>query len=184
MRRYMAVAAAVLASGLAGCGGGADRIFIPVPDESEEAVLVDFTGGDITEPSAFDLISRTAVRTDQFEGWDFVLDFFPDGSAALWPRGGLVDDRSDSGLRLLDTTYDGLEEAPEGGYETLLPVFIRPGDVMAVRSRRDPAFGNVRCRRFAKVEILEIDAVGNTATFRYLVNPNCERRTLVPGAEE
>ena len=80
--------------------------------------------------------------------------------------------------------FDALREAPESGYTNLEAVPVAVGDVFAVRSRRDPAFGNVRCRRFAKMEILAIDMGEGTVTFRHLRNPNCEKRTLVPGAEE
>ena len=97
---------------------------------------------------------------------------------------GKVEEDSDSGLQLVGQTFDGLESAPEGGYEQVEPVPIQVGDVLAMRSRRDPAFGNVRCRRFAKMEVLELDGTEGTMSFRFLVNPNCEKRTLVPGAEE
>ena len=63
-----------------------------------------------------------------------------------------------------------------------VPVSV--GDVFAARSRRDPAFGSVRCRHFAKIEVLGIDPDEGTVSLLHLVNPNCEKRTLVPGAVE
>ena len=184
LKRYMMGAVAVAAVGLAGCGETIDQILIPVPDETLDATLVDFSGGSVTEPSAFDVISGEGVRTDQLEGWDFVLDMPPEGGTSLWPRSTLVDQDSDSGLQHVATTFEGLTEAPESGYVTSESLTIQVGDVLAMRSRRDPIFGNVRCRRFGKMEVLEIDAAAGTMSFRFLVNPNCEKRTLEPGAEE
>ena len=184
LKRYMMAAAAVATVGLVGCGEQIDQILIPIPDETLDETLVDFSGGSITEPSAFDVIAGQGVRTDQLEGWDFVLDMPSEGGTLLWPRSALTDDDADSGLQHVPTTFEGLEEAPESGYVLTEAVAIQVGDVLAVRSRRDPVFGNVRCRRFAKIEVLEIDGSVGTMSFRFLVNPNCEKRKLVLGAEE
>ena len=184
LKRYMMVAAALAVFGMVGCGDQAERILIPVPDESEEATLVDFSGGSITEPSAFDLLAKAAVRTDQFPGWDFLLEFRPDGSPVLWPRSAIIEEDADSGLQPVAKTFEGLTDAPEDGYIQLESVAIQVGDVLAVRSRWNPAYGTVRCRLFAKIEILAIDPGESEMTFRFLVNPNCEKRTLEAGAEE
>ena len=183
-RRYMAAMAAASVLLISGCGESLDQILIPIPDESEQATLVDFSGGDLTQPSAFDILSEDVVRTDQSAGWDFVLELLPDDTPVLWPRSGLVEDDSDSGIYMSSNTFDGLTEAPETGYVQTEFVIVQEGDVLAVRSRRDPVFGNIRCRRFAKIEILAVDSAEGTATFRFLVNPNCEKRKLVAGADE
>jgi hypothetical protein len=184
MTRYIPVATLVLLAGLAACGGSTDPVLIPVPDEPRESMLVDVTTGEIFDPSAFDIITGDAVRTDQFSGWDLVFQIAEDGSTLLWPRGAIVEDEEDSGLRKLAVTFDQLREAPESGYVLLDSVHVAVGDVFAARSRRDPAFGSVRCRRFAKIEVLGIDRDEGTVSLLHLVNPNCEKRTLVPGAEE
>lgn len=184
LNRYMTVAAAVTMLGLVACGDEAERILVPVPDESREATLVDISGGPITQPSAFDVLIEDVVRTDQTPGWDFVLEYYPDGKAVLWPRNAIVEEDGDSGLQLVAETFDGLTAAPENGYVQTKRVPINVGDVLAVRSRRDPLYGSVRCRRFAKIEVLTMDTAEGSMTFRHLVNPNCEKRSLVPGAEE
>lgn len=184
LKRYIGVAAAVSAIGLGACGGSEDLLLIPVPDESLESTLADFSGGGLSDPSAFDVISGDAVRTDLFPGWDFLFEVRPDGNPVLWPRSAIAEEDSDAGLQLVGQTFDGLTSAPEDGYVLLEPVAIDSGDVLAVRSRRDPAFGSVRCRRFGKLEVMALEEAEGTMTFRFLVNPNCEKRTLVPGAEE
>lgn len=183
--RYFPAVAVVLIAGLTACGSGVEPVLIPVPDEPNESTLVDLNTGAIADPSAFDVITGTAVRTDQFSGWDFVFEIAEDdGSRLLWPRSAIIEEDEDSGLLLSSRSFDDLVEAPENGYVQFDSVPLAVGDVFAARSRRDPAFGTLRCRRFAKMEVLGIDAEAGTVTLRSLTNPNCEKRTLVPGAEE
>ncbi|MBT8478484.1 MAG: hypothetical protein KJO06_06175 [Gemmatimonadetes bacterium] len=182
--RYIPVAVLAAIVALTGCGSGTEPILIPIPDETREAVMVDVTTGSIGDPSAFDIITGESVRTDQFSGWDFVFQIAEDGSALWWPRSAIIEEDEDSGLLLVSRGFDDLLEAPEDGYVQLESVPVAVGDVFAARSRRDPALGNLRCRRYAKVEILDVDTVERTVSFRHLVNPNCEQRKLVPGAED
>jgi hypothetical protein len=169
---------------LAACGNSTEPIYIPVPDETGESVLFDVVTGNVLDPAAFDVITSSAVRTDQFSGWDFLFQIAEDGSTLLWPRAAIVDEVEDAGLRAMSTTFEALREAPTGGYVTGDSIPVSVGDVFAVRSRRDPAYGSIRCRRFAKIEVLALDPAAGTVTFQHLVNPNCEQRTLVPGATE
>jgi len=182
--RYISAAAFLLIAGFAGCGGSTQPILIPVPDEPLESVLVDFGSGAITDPSALDVITGTAVRTDQFSGWDLIFEVAEDGTELWWPRGAITELGEDSGIQLVSRSFEDLREAPETGYVQLEPVPLAVGDVFAARSRRDPALGSIRCRRFAKIEVLAIDSEAGTVSLRHLTNPNCEKRTLVPGAEE
>jgi hypothetical protein len=39
----------------------------------------------------------------------------------------------------------------------------------------------VRCLRYGKFEVLEIDVTAGTAQLLHLVNPNCEQTGLIPG---
>lgn len=186
VRRYVSGAILVGLVSLAACGDPLEPVLIPVPDEPRTVDLVPFSGGALTESSAFDVITATGVRTDQLGGWDFVFDVLPAGTATLWPRGSVVSDEDpmDAGLRVLDVEFDAVREAPESGYTKIDPVPISVGDVIAVQSRRDPSYGSIRCRRYGKIEIMALDTSAGTLTFRHLVNPNCEKRNLVPGAEE
>ena len=182
--RYISGAWVVLIAGLTACGGSTDPILIPVPDEPREAILVDVSTGEISDPSAFDIFSGDAVRTDQFSGWDFLFQVAEDGTKLLWPRSAVIEENEDSGLFRVSVTFEQLTQAPEAGYVRLDSVPVAVGDVFAARSRRNPAFGSIRCRQFAKIEVLEIDPDAGTVSLLHLVNPNCEKRTLVPGAEE
>jgi len=184
LNRYMGVAMAVTLFGLTACSNSLEPTLIPIPDEPGEATLVDVSAGAVADPSAFDVITGGSVRTDQFSGWDFLFQVQEDGSTVLWPRGAITGEDLDAGLQKVLQTFDALREAPENGYTNLDSLQVAMGDVFAVQSRRDPAFGNLRCRRFAKVEIQAIDPMEGTISFIHLVNPNCEKRKLVPGAED
>lgn len=169
---------------LLGCGDSFDPVVLPVPETPEEETLADFVAGDPQDPPAFDLITAIPVRVDLSPAWDFLFAIGQDGSPELRPRGMVTGVDSDAGLQPASAAFEAIEEAPQEGYERRSAVLVAEGDVLFAVSRRDPSFVSLRCRRFAKLEILGIDLEARTLTFRHLINPNCERRTLVPGAQE
>ncbi|MFQ5889269.1 MAG: hypothetical protein ACE5JR_04355 [Gemmatimonadota bacterium] len=169
--------------GALGCGRDFSPVLVALPEEPEEATLTDFLTGDLGDPAAFDLVIGESVRTDLVLGWDFVF-FLPSGGVPEFRlRGQILNEDSDAGLRRASRSFDAIQEAPDSGYVRDRTVPIAVGDVFFAVSRRDPTFGSLRCRHFAKLEILALDAAESTVTFRHLINPNCEQRSLVPGAE-
>ena len=177
--RIQILAAGLAAAWLPGCGD--TPIGVPVPDEPSEARIADFRNAPIVEPSAFSWILLTEVRTDQVSRWDFIFAVADDGTAELFPRAAVLDEPAalSSGLRVVNSSFEGLTEAPDSGYVTDEPVPIRVGDVLAAVS--EPECGAFNFRRFGKMEILEIEPVRRTLAFKYLANPNCENRSLIPG---
>ncbi len=178
--RALAACAAIC---IAACGDPLEPVLQPLPDEPDEATLTDFRLGPLQSPAAFDLISQTNVRTDQSFGWDFLYEIDAGGEPVLRPRGEVTDLPSDAGLQTMSSSFDELTSAPSEGYVTDAPLPVAVGDVLTIVSRRDPSFGTIRCRRFAKIEILSIDLSALTLKFRHLVNPNCERLELTPGSD-
>lgn len=146
-----------------------------VPEEPSEVTVFDFSSSSVRDPSAFDIVSAQTVRIDQSAGWDFLFAVGDDGTPELRPRSQVTDSETDSGLQVSETGFEALGEAPEGGYTTASAVAVEEGDVLAGRSRQAP------CRQFMKMEVLSVSIAEGTLTFRHLVNPNCERRNLVPG---
>lgn len=173
----------LLALGLAGLSFACDDPFAgllqPVPEVPGEASLTDLRTGALEDPSAFDLLIETPVRPDLTGAWDFLYRI-ESGQPQLVPFNALADSASDAGLQPVTDSFEGVRTAPSSGYVQEEPVAIAEGDVLVARSRRDPN-QFFTCRRFAKIEILDIDAAGARVTFRYLVNPNCDDRVLVPG---
>ena len=170
----------LLAVGALGCGNPFEAFLRPVPEIPTEATLFDFRTGDVRDQVAFDAILRVTARVDQTNQWDFLLFITETGVAQLRPFGAVATFETDAGLQRVDTSFEGLRSAPVDGYLQGDPVEVEVGDVLAVQTRRDPSIRS-RCRRYAKIEILEIDPLAATLTFQHLANPNCEDRVLVPG---
>jgi hypothetical protein len=169
-----------MTSALAACDDPFEALLLDVPDSPVEISLVDFLTGPLQQPSAFDVIFSRAARVDQTNQWDFLYFVTPEGTHQLVPFGALADSLTDSGLQQVSESFEGLGEAPAEDYTIDAPVPISEGNVLAVRSRADPN-SFIVCRRYAKIEILEIDAAENRLTFRALANPNCEDFVLIPG---
>ncbi|HKK26965.1 MAG TPA: hypothetical protein VKB18_02685 [Gemmatimonadota bacterium] len=179
-RTVRALAALLLGAAAWACGSTFGLNRVPVPDNPTEATLSDFRTSDVRDASAFNVLTGRTVRTDLSASWDFLYYVLPDGTAQLRPRDMVLGGSSASGLRHSDQTFDGITDAPDGGYTTDQPVVIAQGDVLTGVSRSDPGY-STRCRHFFKMEVESIDAAAGTVTFRILINPNCEQRILVPG---
>ena len=173
----------IAAVALAACGDPYEPTLTPNPSSPTEVTLYDFLAGALQDPSAFDLVLRQPVRTDRTYGWDFVFFIDPEAGPSVRTRGGFLDEPDEAGVQVVEQGFDELASAPEDGYAQEEAVGIGPGDVFVARSRKDPAYGSIRCRYFGKFEVLEIDAGENRITVRHLINPNCERRELEPGEE-
>ena len=184
MRRTLMLgtcAVALAASMAAACGDSTEPIKIPLPEDPTEVMLSDLVTGSLLDPSGFDMVSRTIVRTDQVSGWDFVFFVDPQQGASLRTRGSyLQEEDSEPGVQVVTESFEDLTTAPEDGYEVLDPVRISTGDVFAARSRYDPALGGLRCRYYGKFEVEAIDEVAGSMTMIHLINPNCEDRNLDP----
>lgn len=172
--------AIALTIALFACDDPFEALLQPVPEEPSEASLTDLRTGRLQDPPAFDLLFRTPVRIDLTNQWDFLYRVTAAGEAQLLPFGALADSASEAGLRSMPDAFDGVRTAPVDGYVQRDPVPVAEGDVLVARTRRDPQ-RLFSCRRYAKLQILEIDQAAGRITFQYLVNPNCEDRVLVPG---
>lgn len=163
------------------CGSPFEGLLLPVPLVPTEATLTDFRTGPLHEPSAYDLIREVTSRVDQGPNWDFLFELDEAGEPLLSPFGAVTGEPSDAGLQRTPLSFEEIVEAPREGYATHASIAVTEGDVLFAVSRRDPALGGIRCRRFAKLRILAIDAEAGTLTFEQLTNPNCEVTGLVPG---
>lgn len=162
---------------LAGCEDPLAPTLAPVPEEPSQTVLHDFRTAELRQASAFDVIDRRSVRTDQTSRWDFVAER-QDGTFLFRPRSLVLDVSSTAGLQEISSSFEDLSMAPESGYTTDDPVPVEEGAVYAARSRQESA----GCLRFLKLEVLAVDDATGSIEIRYLGNPNCGRRTLVAGA--
>jgi hypothetical protein len=161
---------------LTGCSDTLGTTLIPNPMEPVEISLFDFNDGSLIDPSAYDLLNDVAVRTDQVANWDFLFVLAPGGTATLEPRSAVTGEESDAALQLSTDSFNGITEAPLTGYSTGA-LTVQEGDILFGVSRRNPVF-SVRCRLFAKFEILSIDLAALEMRLRLVRNPNCEQTDL------
>lgn len=172
-RRAVLLAAAAV---LAACGDPFDPILTPVPPAAD-VELVDFVGGDLVDPAAFDMLSRSPVRTDQTNGWDFLFIVDETDGPQLIPRGALLDIETEAGLQVEDEPFDGIDDVPDDDYVTDGPVPIEVGTVLAMISRTNPTF-SIRCRLYGKAVVTAIDGSPARLSMTVVVNPNCEERDV------
>ena len=178
-RRLALFVVGILAVAQTACDDPFGAFLLNVPLNPSEVTLFDFLTGRLQDPPAFDLVFERPVRVDQTRNWDFLFQV-SDGVPEFAPFTAATDSVTDAGLLQTTNSFEGVLEAPESGYTLNDPVPIQVGDVLIGRSRIDPT-QFLACSRYAKLEILEIDLVANSVTFRVLSNPNCGDTVLEPG---
>lgn len=139
------------------------------------------TGTPVGTPSGYnieDSSSDARVRTDTTPIFDFLFDIKGD-TAKLFPPGALPGLARTSALQYA-SSFDGTTTAPSPGWNDSTALNIDSGTVVLVRSRQvSCAVGTVF--QYAKLQILSIDTIARTTTFKILTNRNCGYRDLTPG---
>lgn len=136
-------------------------------------------------PAAFDFISRSRVVVDRPMSSDpYVFDMAVSeegGEMVLLPAGVFQTFGVDPGIAIdsSGTTFDELAEAPREGYITDVAVPVRTDVVYTVRTRQDGG----GCRRYGKLEVLEVEPEG-ILHFRAVRNNLCNDRELIPPEDE
>lgn len=141
------------------------------------------TGTPLANPSAYDVLQQTVVRTDRTSVFDFAFDIqvdsLADTSALFLPRGALGLS-VDGGLQVSQQPYDSITQAPNGGYQDSLPVKLAVGTVVLAASRSETCNFGFVYPLYAKMRITAIDPVARSVTFDILIDPNCGYRSLKP----
>src|SRR5688500_17307278 len=136
----------------------------------------------IGRPSAFDFVPQplfgipAAVENPSATGrWD--VEVVDQGSPlAFLPAGGFAGLNSRAAIAEISgaTTLEELREAPgdTAQFKTTV-VAAQVGKIYVVRTRReDCGFGSTGVR-YAKLEVLEVNAPAGTLRFRTIINPYC-----------
>jgi hypothetical protein len=176
-----AALAAAWALGLVACG--ADLTLPPATRETVEdtVVLYALTGTPVNTPSAYNLLSRRAERTDRTNDFDFAIDFaVSDTVLQFLPRGALGFP-PDGGLQVTNVQFDSLLLAPEGGYQSEEPLVADSGAVLVAASRRQVCNFGITRPYYAKLTVEAVDRVQRSVTLRLRIDPNCGYRGLGPG---
>jgi hypothetical protein len=142
----------------------------------------------IGRPSAYDFVQHRLRQVESVGAtglWDVALRH--EGTQlVLVPAGGFEGQTSRAGLALMpNTTFEQLAEAPgDTAAFTRTPAFVQPGQVYAVRTRREACNQFSAGVRYGKIKILAVDPTAGTLTFESLVNPFCNDRSLIPDEPE
>jgi hypothetical protein len=175
--------ALICAAIAAACGGSGD-----LPDPTDANVIDTTTvwaldGTALTDPSGFSVPDRIAVRTDQSAAFDFAFNIDNSGKPVFLPIDllglGSVSG-TNPGLLLTPIPFDSVRTAVTGdAYVTDDTVNVAEGNTFYARSRI--VCSTLAVPMYGKIEILSIDPVARSVTFRYLVDNNCGYQGLEPG---
>jgi hypothetical protein len=153
-----------------------------LPNAERTDTLWSLVGTPVSTPSGYSVEGSRRVRTDLFTDFDFAYNVEADGRHVFLPQAALGIDTANAvkpGFRRMTETFDEITLAPSGGYTTDSLVVIAVGERYVIR-------GRVTCTtlglpKYAKMEILQIDEVARTVSFRVLTDDNCGFRSLEPG---
>lgn len=177
----VAIAAALLMGGTA-CGG--DPFSFNWNDAPDTVLLYSLARPELNLVSGYNFFQGVPVQLEApaaTGSWDAAVDT-RGGEIVLLPPGafGVV-----STARISTIEGVGIDDVTSAPSDTLLyvadePVPMRHGNVYVIKTNRAQGSFGTRCVYHAKLEPVDIDAAGGTFRFRYVVNPICNSRDLVP----
>ena len=176
-------AALVVGSVLAGCG---DDFLTPDWDDTPDTLrLFSLALPDLNLPAAVNFHQRTLVRieTPTASGqWDLALDTRDGELVFLVPLALNIDSRARIEPRP-GAVFEDVAEAPRDTLDYADPETAVPVDtetVYVVRTGESIGSFRRRCVYFAKLQPIEVDAVNETVTFKFIDNPICNDPRLIP----
>jgi hypothetical protein len=146
----------------------------------------------VGRPSAFDFINGFVVAIDaspvncqQSPCIPFDLVLSEQAGALVLLPSGIVEGRSTrAGIALAPAgqTFETLAEAPRdtAQYRHATPTPVQVGQLYIVRSRTSNCSAISSGFRYGKLEALSLDPARGIASFRFVRNPFCDDRALIP----
>jgi len=178
-RLLLTFALAVVMTIASGCGE--DFVLPPaqVLNRVDTIVLYAFDGTPLSQPSAYNLVFASEVRTDRSADFDFAVNISGD-STLLFPTGALGFTDQSGWVRVADA-FDEVRLAPSVEYVATEAAALHPGDVLVLRSRFVSCFGSA-LPVYGKISVLTTSVTDRSVTLQLLVDRNCGYRGLEPGA--
>ncbi len=178
----LAAAAALLPIAASACGD--DPFSFDWDHVPDTVVLYSMAREEPNLPTGFSFFTGAVVRIEAPNAvgtWDVALDT-RDGGLVLLPPGALGVESRARIAALEGLALEDLREAPSDTsvYEATEPVPVTPGTIYVVRTHQRLGSFGTRCVYYAKAEAVDIDVEGGRLTFRYIENPVCNDRNLVP----
>ena len=150
------------------------------------AVVTELSGTPVALPSAYSIMSRSRVRTDLGQSFDFAFDIDSAGQPRLFPTGALKLGKL-SGLQISTQQFDSIKIAPTAGYQLDSAVVVHENSVLIAYTLTTPCQGTIGLASpfYAKLRVLAIDTTstpnGRRIDFAILNDLNCGYRGLEPG---
>lgn len=183
--RFLVLLLGVSAGAFACADPFATKATLPTIDDT--AAVFALTGAPESAPTAINITFPRAVITTPTEHYDVVFDIRHDSAFAYPPHA--IGATLNAGLQIATEGYDSITEAPSTGYNDSLPMFIKAGDVLLVRSTSSQcATQNVQARTFLYAKIV-IDSIfydgaprnPRTIWYRMRNDPNCGFLSFLDG---
>jgi hypothetical protein len=175
---------AVATTGLAACGSGSPTI-ITWTGAADTVVLYSASRPELASlPSAFDFVSGLPTRIDApSTGANFDLVLADQGGTLVLVPNATIQARTvGAGVVAVSATFESLVEAPKDTtlYKKTGSFPVVPGAIYLVRSRDAGCSALGGGFFYAKVEALALNLTRGSATFRFVRNPTCDDRALIP----
>jgi hypothetical protein len=178
--RFGLVVAALGSVTLAACN--VDNLGLPAATDANvvDTVSLWALGGTaLSLPSAYQISTKSTVRTDRSSSFDFAFNVDTLGRPVFLPTGALGLGVG-SGLQHTNLAFDAITAPPGDTYTSDSAFVFDTGTVTVVRSRPGCSLGST-IFYYAKLKVLAYDAVARRVDFEILVNANCGYRSLKPG---
>jgi len=154
----------------------------------DTVTLWSLEGGPLDQPSAYSLNARAGVRTwEAGRNYEFIYSVDSVGGSYLLPlyAAGLGNPNALlPGLKPSSDPFDQMIKAPQNDYITSKPITVTEGERYYLRTgiNTSAALG---VPLYGKIELLDIDTLAETITFRAVTDQNCGYRGLrlgIPGS--
>jgi len=178
----IAAVVAALAVALTACGD--DPFAFPWSDTPDTAKIYSLQRPELNIATAFGFYDGVGVAIESPNAtglWDAALDT-RDGELVLLPPGALGVTSQARIATLPDMALADVTEAPGNAdqYTADDPVTLVAGTVYVVKTSARPGSFGYTCSYYSKMEPIDIDLAEESLTFRYVTNPICNNRDLVP----
>lgn len=182
--RWPAGVAVAVALSMGGTACGDDPFAFDWTDTPDTVLLYSLARPELNLVSGFNFFQRVRVQVEAPAAtgqWDAAVDT-RDGQIVLLVPGAFGVASTARIAPLEAMSLDDVTTAPSDTtlYISDEPVPMVEGNIYVVKTNRARGSFGSTCVYYAKLEPLEADPVAGTLRFRYVVNPVCNSRDLVP----
>lgn len=146
------------------------------------------TGSSAATPTALNTPFATVTPINASANFDIAFDLDSERRVVIYPVKLIVlplTGVNEVGLLKVAGTFESVERAPTGTYETEKALTVGVGEVVVIEARRnrssDLCTFAISPNIFSKLVVDSVSAGTNAIWFRFVANPNCGFRSFAPG---